>query len=71
MLAFLNQPFYKSKVFARGLTIGDGFNPFLEERRRPFWEIAGEALRKVNQDFLEDARVDALMPPLFDGDGHT
>ncbi|KAI4199446.1 MAG: hypothetical protein LQ348_001885 [Seirophora lacunosa] len=47
--------------------MGDEFNPFLEERRRPFWEMAGAALRKVNQDFLEDPRVDALMLPLFDG----
>ena len=47
--------------------MGNEFNPHLEKLRRPFWEMAGEALRKVNQIFLEDPRVDTLMLPLFDG----
>lgn len=48
--------------------MGNEFNPFLEKRRRPFWETAGETLGKVNQeDFVEDPRVDTLMLPLFDG----
>ena len=47
--------------------MGNEFNPYLEQRRRPFWEMAGEALRKVNKGFLEDPRVDTLMLPLFDG----
>lgn len=47
--------------------MGNDFNPYLEPLRRPFWETAGEALRKVNQAFLEDPRVDTLMLPLFDG----
>ncbi|KAL8990205.1 MAG: hypothetical protein Q9177_001080 [Variospora cf. flavescens] len=52
----------------RGLTMGNEFNPFLEKRRRPFWETAGKALGKVNQeDFVEDPRVVTLMLPLFDG----
>ncbi|KAL9600823.1 MAG: hypothetical protein Q9219_002961, partial [cf. Caloplaca sp. 3 TL-2023] len=54
-------------VFARGLTMGNEFNPFLEENRRPFWKMAGEALRKINQDFFDDPRVDTLILPLFDG----
>lgn len=58
---------YKIKVFARGLTMGNEFNPSLEERWRPFWETAGEELRTVNREFLEDPRVDTLMLPLFDG----
>ncbi|KAI4259832.1 MAG: hypothetical protein L6R42_004371 [Xanthoria sp. 1 TBL-2021] len=47
--------------------VDNGFNPFLEQRWRPFRKTAGETLRKVNQDFLDDPRVDTLMLPLFDG----
>ena len=56
-----------SQVFARGITMGNEFNPYLEPLRRPFWETAGEALRKNNKIFIEDPRVDTLMLPLFDG----
>ena len=55
------------KVFARGITMGSEFNPYLEPLRKPFWETAGEALRKVNKDFREDPRIDTVMLPLFDG----
>lgn len=55
------------KVFARGMTMGSEFNPYLEPLRRPLWETFGEALRKVNKDFREDPRIDTIMLPLFDG----
>ena len=43
------------KVFARGITMGSEFNPYLEPLRKPFWETAAEALRKVNKDFREES----------------
>ena len=65
--SFISSIANNSKVFARGITIGKEFNPYLEPLRRPFWETAGEAPRKNNKVFLEDPRVDTLMLPLFDG----
>ncbi|KAL8969998.1 MAG: hypothetical protein Q9183_001726 [Haloplaca sp. 2 TL-2023] len=58
---------FVDNVLARGLAVGNDFNPYLEPSWRPFWEAAGGTQRKTNQDFLEDPRVDALMLPLFDG----
>lgn len=54
-------------VFARGLTMGNEFNPYIEKVRRPFWEANGETLRKLNRSFVEDERIDTLLLPLFDG----
>ncbi|KAK3171658.1 hypothetical protein OEA41_003742 [Lepraria neglecta] len=54
-------------VFARGLTMGNEFNPYIEKIRRPFWEANGETLRKLNKSFLDDPRIDTLILPLFDG----
>ena len=54
-------------VFARGLTMGKEFNPYLEKVRRPFWEANGETLRELNRSFVEDERIDTLLLPLFDG----
>lgn len=47
--------------------MGDEFNPSIEQMRRPFWAANGETLRKLNQSFLEDKRIDTLILPLFDG----
>ncbi|KAL8953258.1 MAG: hypothetical protein Q9222_000863 [Ikaeria aurantiellina] len=58
---------FVDNVLARGLAVGSGFNPFLEQRWRSFWETAGETMRTVNRDFVEDSRVDTMMLPLFDG----
>ena len=54
-------------VFARGLTVGNEFNPYIEKIRRPFWESNAATLRKLNKSFLEDPRIDTLILPLFDG----
>ena len=54
-------------VFARGLTIGNDCNPYMENLRRPFWEANGETLRALNKSFVEDPRIDTLILPLFDG----
>ena len=56
-----------SPVFARGLTIGKDFNPYLEESMRPFWEESGDALRAFNKGLMEDSRIDVVLLPLFDG----
>ena len=49
------------------MTMGNDFNPYREPLRRPFWELAGEAMHEVNQAFRENLRVGTLMLPLFDG----
>jgi len=54
-------------VFARGLTIGKSFNPYLDRVMRPFWETNGEALREFNKGLLKDTRIDICLIPLFDG----
>ncbi|KAL2059190.1 hypothetical protein ABVK25_000482 [Lepraria finkii] len=58
---------FVDNVFARGLTMGNEFNPYIEKIRRPFWEANGETLRKLNKSFLDDPRIDTLILPLFDG----
>lgn len=58
---------FVDNVFARGFTLGSEFNTYLEKMRRPFWEASGESLRKVNDSYLEDPRIDTLILPLFDG----
>ena len=47
--------------------MGSEFNSYLEPLRKPFWETAGEALRKVSKDFREGPRIDVVMLPLCDG----
>jgi len=54
-------------VFARGLTMGKNFNPYLDRVMRPFWETNGEALRVFNKGLMEDPRIDVIILPLFDG----
>ncbi|KAL8822077.1 MAG: hypothetical protein Q9191_007181 [Dirinaria sp. TL-2023a] len=54
-------------VFARGLTMGPEFNPFMEGFRRPFWEKSAETLRELNKSFLNDERIDCVLLPMFDG----
>ena len=47
--------------------MGDEFNPSMEQMRRPFWAAQGETMRKLNESFLKDPRIDTLLLPLFDG----
>jgi len=54
-------------VFARGLTMGNEFNPHIEKFRRPFWEANGEVLRALNKSLLNDPRIDSIVLPIFDG----
>lgn len=56
-----------SVVFARGLTIGNDFNPHIVENMRSFWEESAEALRLMNEKLVNDPRIDVILLPLFDG----
>lgn len=54
-------------VFARGITIGKDFNPYIEPNMKTFWEESGEALKSFNKALVEDPRIDVVLLPLFDG----
>ena len=54
-------------VFARGLTVGEECNPYMEGFRRPFWEKSAETLREFNGHVVKDERVDCVLRPVFDG----
>ena len=47
--------------------MGSDFNPHADKARQPFWKTMGETLRKLNDSFLDDPRIDTLLLPLFDG----
>ena len=54
-------------VFARGLTLGAEFNPYLAKEKRPYWLACGKALDRFNRVMAEDKRVDVVVLPAFDG----
>ncbi|OAA54532.1 O-methyltransferase [Niveomyces insectorum RCEF 264] len=54
-------------IFARGLTISPDANPGLPEKVRPYWTENGKALRKFNTFVKNDARIDTVLLPVFDG----
>ena len=54
-------------VFARGITIGKDFNPYIEPKMKSFWEESAEALKSFNKALVEDPRIDVVLLPLFDG----
>ncbi|PLB54579.1 O-methyltransferase, partial [Aspergillus steynii IBT 23096] len=54
-------------VFARGMTISADANPYLPEKTRAYWTANGIALRKFNTFCKNDARIDSVLLPVYDG----
>ena len=49
------------------MTVSTEANPELPEKVRPYWTENGKALRRFNIFCKNDARIDSILLPLYDG----
>ena len=49
------------------MTISPDANPYLADEPRAYWTECGKALRQLNTTLKNDARIDVVLLPVYDG----